>query len=174
MLTNSLLTSPSILVPCADCSSPMATEEHEMSTGWPLGLEIMSTRLRVTESLQSQAVRAPAPAPAEEPYSIHVRAISFSSFSSSNLDTESTASFFQDNSVSLGRLIGFKAGNRRSLYFPNAIRFEEHERIRRTSSDMSKGHGICIPLLKMSRSRIKTKTVIHDGHGMRPNDQCLS
>ncbi|KAJ4703530.1 Proline-rich protein like [Melia azedarach] len=134
----------------------MASEEHEMSNGWPLGLEIMNARLRVMESSRA----APAPAPAVEPYSIHVRTISFSSFSSSNLDTESTASFFHDNSVSLGRLIGFKAGNGRSLYFQNAIRLEEHEKISLggTGSDMSKGHGICIPLLlKMSRSKSKPR-----------------
>ncbi|KAG6778780.1 hypothetical protein POTOM_015126 [Populus tomentosa] len=78
----------------------MAAEGNEASNGWPLGL--MSTRLRVMETIQA----APA-----EPYSLRIRSSSFSSFSSSNLDTESTASFFQDRSVPLGRLIGIRPGN---------------------------------------------------------------
>ncbi|KAL5839484.1 hypothetical protein ACOSQ4_012092 [Xanthoceras sorbifolium] len=136
----------------------MATQDHETSNGWPLGLEIMNTRLQVMEGAQA--------ALAVEPSPTHRRTISFSSFSSSNLDTESTASFFQDNSVSLGRLIGFKPSNGGSLYFPKAIHFEEHERIavRGKCSDVNKGHivdlshGICIPLLmKMSRSRSKPR-----------------
>ncbi|KAH7568873.1 hypothetical protein JRO89_XS06G0065500 [Xanthoceras sorbifolium] len=137
------------------------SRDHETSNGWPLGLEIMNTRLQVMEGAQA--------ALAVEPSPTHRRTISFSSFSSSNLDTEinqSTASFFQDNSVSLGRLIGFKPSNGGSLYFPKAIHFEEHERIavRGKCSDVNKGHivdlshGICIPLLmKMSRSRSKPR-----------------
>ncbi|KAI9198793.1 hypothetical protein LWI28_022217 [Acer negundo] len=149
----------------------MATQDDEISNGWPLGLEIMITRLRVMEE-GTQAAPAEAAPAAVEPNSTHTRTVSFTSLSSSNLDTESTTSFFQDNSVSLGRLIGFKAGNGGSLYFPKtAIRFEERERITTTAaavrgrcSDVSKGHnsvvdlshGICIPLLmKMSRSRSK-------------------
>ncbi|KAJ0016617.1 hypothetical protein Pint_10520 [Pistacia integerrima] len=97
------------------------SQEHEISKGWPFGLEIMNARLEVMESRQQAA-----PAVVDQPYSIQMRSISFSSISSSNLDTESTASFFQDHSVSLGKLIGLKAGDRRrSLYFPNAFHFEE-------------------------------------------------
>ncbi|TXG47458.1 hypothetical protein EZV62_026752 [Acer yangbiense] len=92
---------------------------------------------------------------------------------------QSTASFFQDNSLSLGQLIGFKGCNGGSLYFLKpAIHFEEHERrittttttttvVRGRCSDVNKGHnysvvdlshGICIPLLmKMSRSRSKQR-----------------
>ncbi|XP_044496082.1 uncharacterized protein LOC123218636 [Mangifera indica] len=149
----------------------MATQEHEISKGWPFGLEIMKARLQVLESRQQQT----APAAADQPYSIQVRSISFSSFSSSNLDTESTASFFQDHSVSLGKLIGFKAGEgRRSFYFPNGFHFEEgNQKISvrgGTFSNMgmntTEPHqhgvhtsaGICIPLLhKMSRSRSKPR-----------------
>ncbi|KAK3207095.1 hypothetical protein Dsin_021141 [Dipteronia sinensis] len=148
----------------------MATQDDETSNGWPLGLEIMNMRLRVMEAEGTQA--APE---AVEPDSTHTRTISFTSFSSSNLDTESTTSFFQDNSVSLGRLIGFKEGNGGSLYFTKAaIRFEEHERITTTTTTvggrcsdvLNEGHnnvvdlshGICIPLLmKMSRSRSKQR-----------------
>ncbi|KAK4858035.1 hypothetical protein QYF36_009995 [Acer negundo] len=145
----------------------MATQDAETSNGWPPGLDIMNTRLRVMEE-GTQAAQA-----ALEPDSTHTRTISFTSLSSSNLDTESTASFFQHNSLSLGRLIGFKGCNGGSLYFPKpAIRFEEHERrittttttvVRGRCSDVNKGHynsvvdlshGICIPLLmKMSRSK---------------------
>ncbi|XP_031286190.1 uncharacterized protein LOC116144904 [Pistacia vera] len=148
----------------------MATQEHEISKGWPFGLEIMNARLEVMESRQQAA-----PAAVDQPYSIQMRSISFSSISSSNLDTESTASFFQDHSVSLGKLIGLKAGDRRrSLYFPNAFHFEEgNQKISvrggtcsNININMTKPHqhgvdtstGICIPfLLKMSRSRSKPR-----------------
>ncbi|KAK9268071.1 hypothetical protein L1049_010510 [Liquidambar formosana] len=139
----------------------MVTEDRGMPNGWPLGLEIMNMRLGVVESLQAAAA---------EPYSLHVPSTSFSTFSSSNLDTESTASFFQDHSVSLGRLIGIRPGDSGALYFPNTIRLEDHDRIsvRSAHSDISRGHqvqmsqGICIPLLlnfldKMSRSKSNSK-----------------
>ncbi|XP_062161659.1 uncharacterized protein LOC133868697 isoform X1 [Alnus glutinosa] len=57
----------------------MVTENHEIPSGWPLGLGIMNVRLRVLERL---------PASAAHPHSLHVASTSFSSFSSSNLDTE--------------------------------------------------------------------------------------
>ncbi|XWS19633.1 hypothetical protein CRYUN_Cryun31cG0032500 [Craigia yunnanensis] len=141
----------------------MATENHEMSNGWPLGLQIMSMRLRLQERLQAAA-------PAVEPYSLHIPSSSFSSFSSSNLDTESSASFFQDNSVSLGKLIGFRPRDRRSLYFQNTIHAEESNRlpVKGACKDVSRGHsadmtqGICIPLIlgalvKIRRNRSKPK-----------------
>ncbi|THG22193.1 hypothetical protein TEA_005530 [Camellia sinensis var. sinensis] len=74
-----------------------------MPNGWPLGLGNLNMRLRVTESLHPAAT---------EPHPLHTPSSSCSSFSSSNLDTEidqSTASFFQDHSVSLGRLIGIRS-----------------------------------------------------------------
>ncbi|KAI5593211.1 hypothetical protein POPTR_004G048201v4 [Populus trichocarpa] len=139
----------------------MAAEGNEASNGWPLGL--MSTRLRVMETIQA----APA-----EPYSLRIRSSSFSSFSSSNLDTESTASFFQDKSVPLGRLIGIRPGNG-GLYFPRRVHADEQGKIavraiRAASSEVSgarradMSHGICIPLLagtleKMSRSKSKSR-----------------
>ncbi|XP_022723630.1 uncharacterized protein LOC111280467 isoform X2 [Durio zibethinus] len=143
----------------------MATENHEMSKGWPLGLQIMSMRLRLQERLQ-----AASPA-VNEPYSLHIPSSSFSSFSSSNLDTQSSASFFQDNSVSLGMLIGFRPHDRgSSLYFQNTIRTEESNRppVTGACKDVSRGQstdmsqGICIPLIqgalvKMSRNRSKSK-----------------
>ncbi|OAY24854.1 uncharacterized protein LOC110605690 isoform X2 [Manihot esculenta] len=129
------------------------TEENETFNGWPLGLEIMTGRLRVMESIQA----APA-----EPYSnTHLRSPSFSSFTSSNFDTESTASFFQDRSVSLGRLIGIRPGKGNGdFYFPS----REGKSVRAVSCEVSRGHrpemsqGNCIPLLvgtleKMSRSK---------------------
>ncbi|XP_057948585.1 uncharacterized protein LOC131144161 isoform X2 [Malania oleifera] len=138
----------------------MVTEEDgEMPNGWPLGLGIMNTRLRVAEGLRATAA---------ESHSLHLPSTSFSSFSSSNLDTESTASFFQDHSVSLGRLIGIRPVDGGSKYFPSSI--EEHKRISVTDahSDVSGGHsvdvsqGICIPLLlgilvKMTRSKSSSK-----------------
>ncbi|XP_068322047.1 uncharacterized protein [Pyrus communis] len=147
----------------------MVTEDLEMHHGWPLGLEIMNMRLRVVESL---------PAAVVEHRSSHVRSTSFTSFSSSNLDTESSASFFQDHSMSLGRLIGIRTGDRGRLYFPNSIRFEEHDRIsiKGSQSEVSKrrrvdmSRRICIPLLlgalvKISRSKSKPKKAMFDARG---------
>ncbi|CAL5412256.1 unnamed protein product [Camellia sinensis] len=139
----------------------MVLEDREMPNGWPLGLGNLNMRLQVTESLH----------PAEtEPHPLHAPSSSCSSFSSSNLDTESTASFFQDHSVSLGRLIGIRSRERGSVYFPNASRFEQHESLseRRSCLDVPGEHGeemcqgVCVPLLvtilvKMSRSRSNSR-----------------
>ncbi|KAG6754895.1 hypothetical protein POTOM_040696 [Populus tomentosa] len=132
--------------------------DNETSNGWPLGL--MNTRLRVMESIQAAPV---------EPYSLRIRSSSFSSFISSNLDTESSASFFQDSSVPLGRLIGIRPGNG-ALYFPRRVHVDEGEKIamRAASSEVSgarradMSQGICIPLLfgtleKMGRSKSKSR-----------------
>ncbi|GMI91559.1 hypothetical protein HRI_002825200 [Hibiscus trionum] len=141
----------------------MAAENHETSNGWPLGLQIMTMRLGLQESV----------APAVEPYSFHIPSSSFTSFSSSNLDTESSASFFQDSSVSLGKLIGLGAGERGPLYLQNTNHTHQSNRrlpVRgaRNCRDVSGVHsadtsqGICIPLilgalLKISRNRMKSK-----------------
>ncbi|TQD88172.1 hypothetical protein C1H46_026233 [Malus baccata] len=145
--------------------------DHDMHHGWPLGLEIMNVRLRVVESLPAAVVGR---------RSSHLPSASFTSFSSSNLDTESSASFFQDHSTSLGRLIGLRTGDRGRLYLPNSIHFEEHERIsiRGSHSEVSTRHRvdmsrrICIPLLlcalvKISRSKNKSKSkkAKFDGRG---------
>ncbi|RDX66166.1 hypothetical protein CR513_55096, partial [Mucuna pruriens] len=131
----------------------------EMPIGWPFGLGFLNMRLRRdAESLPTAPV---------EQNSLHVPSTSFSSFSSSNLDTESTASFFQDNSVSLGHLIGLRPGEKDRMYFPNSLRLEEKEKKTLTKgscSDASKvkevdmARGICIPilleaLLKISKSK---------------------
>lgn len=122
-------------------------------------------RLRVAE--RSQAAPAAAAAAAAGPCSLHVPSSSFSSFSSSNLDTESTTSFFQDHSMTLGRLIGIKPGDRRSLYFPNTVLFQPDEIISEQALDYvasgnreteASSRGTCVPLLhnmitKRSRSK---------------------
>ncbi|TYI64445.1 hypothetical protein E1A91_D09G089400v1 [Gossypium mustelinum] len=147
----------------------MATENHieENSNGWPLGLQIMGMRLRLQERLQHQVS-----APPVQPYYLHIPSSSFSSLFSSNLDTESSASFFQDNSVSLGKLIGFRQQERGSKHFRNAINGGENIRMpikatcrdvsrrRQQSADMSQ--GICIPLIlaalvKINKSKSKSK-----------------
>ncbi|XP_004505092.1 uncharacterized protein [Cicer arietinum] len=139
----------------------MVLQNDEMPIGWPFGLGFLNMRLRVVESSL--------PATLVEPYSLslHIPSTSFSSFSSSNLDTESTASFYNDKSVSLGHLIGIRPSERRSLYFPNALRFEEREKKQLTKvsccSDTSKAHEdhdmscaifihtLLHPLLKISK-----------------------
>lgn len=141
-----------------------SSQNYEIPSGWPLGLGIMNMRLRVLERL---------PASAAHPHSLHVASTSFSSFSSSNLDTESTASFFQDHSVSLGRLIGIRPGERGGFYLQNSIGFEDGHNNRMPTRDanthvsrhgsVDMSRGICIPLLlgalvKMSRSKSKSRT----------------
>ncbi|MED6144789.1 hypothetical protein PIB30_018830 [Stylosanthes scabra] len=139
------------------------SENDEMPNGWPLGLGFLNIRLRVTE--------APSAAPVEPFSSMHAPSTSFSSFSSSNLDTESTASFFQDKSVSLGRLIGIRGGERGRLYFTNTLRFEDSSEKKTlgdetcSESDSSKVQevdvsdgGICILTLLDVLLRISTKT----------------
>ncbi|XP_058197785.1 uncharacterized protein LOC131313482 [Rhododendron vialii] len=136
----------------------MVEQDRGTPTGWPLGLGNLNLRLRVTESQQPVAAEA-------EPYSLHAHSSSFSSFLSSNLETESTASFFQDHSVSLGRLMGIKPQDRG--YFPRTSSVEQHESTsERISFPDATGNrveelssrGICVPLLvsilmKMTRSR---------------------
>ncbi|XP_006364297.1 uncharacterized protein [Solanum tuberosum] len=131
----------------------VVTHEHEVPSGWPLGLENMNIRLRVAERSQAAAASR-----------LYVSSPSFSSFSSSSLDTESTMSFFQDQSVSLGRLIGIKPGSRGRLEFSNRVH-NENACLRRSEAEDYKGqqgdnmsHKLCVPLLhnvleKMSRSK---------------------
>ncbi|TXG47459.1 hypothetical protein EZV62_026753 [Acer yangbiense] len=70
----------------------MAThQDDETSNGWPLGLEIMNMRLRVIEGEGEGTQAAPA---AVEPDTTHMRTVSFTSLSSSNLDTEVTQFMF--------------------------------------------------------------------------------
>ncbi|OVA00344.1 hypothetical protein BVC80_1183g33 [Macleaya cordata] len=115
-----------------------------MFSGWPLGLENMNIRLGVVDSLQAVG----------EQYSSRVRSASFSSFTSSELNTESTRSFFQDHSVSLGRLIGMKPKQGGDFYLKDSIHFEEYQQVstQKASSNAIKRHeiamsrGICIPL----------------------------
>lgn len=59
-------------------------QDHEMPHGWPLGLEIMNMRLRVVESLPAAVV-------GHRP--LHIPSASFTSLSSSNLDTEVNLNF---------------------------------------------------------------------------------
>ncbi|XP_039049538.1 uncharacterized protein LOC120190542 [Hibiscus syriacus] len=106
----------------------MAAENHETSNGWPLGLQIMTMRLGLQEIYHGAA-------PAVPPSS-------FSSFSSSNLDTESSASFFQDSSVSLGKLIGRGAGDRGPLYLQNTVHTHQSNRqlpVKRSEYPLQRG-----------------------------------
>ncbi|KAL1335889.1 hypothetical protein AAHE18_10G021700 [Arachis hypogaea] len=141
----------------------MVAENDEMAIGigWPLGLGFFNMRLRVVDSLPSAYSVAP--------YSLHIPSTSFSSFSSSNLDTEkqSSASFFQDKSVSLAQLIGATQGERESLYLSNSMRLEE-ERQKKLAKGSYNGseeqsvedmcRGICIPILLHTLQRISNKT----------------
>ncbi|KAL1289154.1 hypothetical protein HN51_057867 [Arachis hypogaea] len=139
----------------------MVAENDEMAIGigWPLGLGFFNMRLRVVDSLPSAYSVAP--------YSLHIPSTSFSSFSSSNLDTESSASFFQDKSVSLAQLIGATQGERENLYLSNSMRLEE-ERQKKLAKGSYNGseeqsvedmcRGICIPILLHTLQRISIKT----------------
>ncbi|MFQ6654407.1 hypothetical protein Gotur_025407 [Gossypium turneri] len=143
----------------------------------------MAMKLRLQERIQYST-------PAVEPHSPHIPSPSVSSFcSSSNIDTEvlssaclfsstaggqSTASFFQDNSVSLGKLIGFRQRDTGSvLYLQSTIGAEQNTIVSGVCNcnDVSRGRcgdlcgpgqGLCIPmilgtLVKITRSRSKSK-----------------
>ncbi|XAR59181.1 hypothetical protein NMG60_11014876 [Bertholletia excelsa] len=121
----------------------MVAEDHEMLNGWPLGLRNLYTRLRVTENRLQQ--------PAAEPPSS-----SYLSFSSSDLDSESAASFYEDQSVSLGQLIGIRSREREVLPETRPCLDLHVEPGEETSG------GICVPrlvsmLVKMSRSKSSSR-----------------
>ncbi|KAI8001250.1 hypothetical protein LOK49_LG09G00738 [Camellia lanceoleosa] len=138
----------------------MVVEDHEMPNGWPLGLGNMNIRLQVTENLRPAAA---------VPRLLLSPSSSFSSFSSSNLDTESTASFFPDHSVSLGRLIGIREREGGVLYFPHSNRIEQGESVTESSclnvpgkQEEEMSRGICVPLftsilVKMNRSKSSSR-----------------
>ncbi|KAG6594587.1 hypothetical protein SDJN03_11140, partial [Cucurbita argyrosperma subsp. sororia] len=121
----------------------MVSEDRDMINGWPLGLEVMNTRVRMADSQRL---------PPTDPFpTSHIPSRSFSSLSSSELDTMSTASFFQDHSVSLGRLIGIRPGDKTWLYLPtdeNACVSVNSASLdtRKTKSAEISGR-ICIPIL---------------------------
>ncbi|XP_038883341.1 uncharacterized protein At3g17950-like [Benincasa hispida] len=142
------------------------TDHQQILNGWPLGLQVMNTRLRIMAGPGEE--RLP-PGPTDSSLDLHIPSISFSSLSSSELDTLSTASFFQDHSVSLGRLIGLKPADKTWLYFPT----EETQSVSVNSAglDDSKTNAaeneisgrICIPIvigviLKMIRSRRNSRS----------------
>ncbi|KAI3680738.1 hypothetical protein L6452_35513 [Arctium lappa] len=137
----------------------MIIQGHEVPSGWPFGLGSMNTRLGAPES--GVAIIAGA----REPNTFHGPSSSFSSFSSSNLDTESTVSFFQDNSVSLGRLIGIAPRESRTLYFPRTTCIPDQTQCSKVSSkahEIETSHGVCVPnllniLVKISRSKSHTR-----------------
>ncbi|KAL0542797.1 hypothetical protein IC582_017874 [Cucumis melo] len=134
---------------------------QDLLNGWPLGLQVMNTTLRLMADSGTHRLPSTDPSP-----DVLIPSFSFSSLSSSELDTLSTASFFQDHSVSLGRLIGLKPADKKWLYIPT----EEKKSVTANSAgrlDDSKtkageheisGRIICIPIvigviLKMIRSR---------------------
>lgn len=76
----------------------MLGDQERASSGWPLGLQPLSLRLRLLEHLRfTDAASLLASTP------------SITSESSSDLDTESTGSFFPEKSTTLGRLIGIQS-----------------------------------------------------------------
>ncbi|KAK4386583.1 hypothetical protein Sango_2528900 [Sesamum angolense] len=118
-------------------------EGSETAKGWPLGLGNMIARFRVAADTSGRTAAPPQPPHASR---ILPSTFSFTSVSSSNLDTESTASFFPDRSVPLGRLIGIRPSGK----------VDRREQPRETTSQrcgagLRKGHenseGVCAPLL---------------------------
>lgn len=63
----------------------LTCQDHEIPNGWPLGLEVMNSRLRVFDSLPVATVQR---------YTLHAPSASISSFLSSDLDTEVTRTKF--------------------------------------------------------------------------------
>ncbi|KAG8385518.1 hypothetical protein BUALT_Bualt03G0053600 [Buddleja alternifolia] len=107
--------------------------------GWPLGLRIMSTRIGVVDA--SQTAAPPLPYPPRR-----LRSSSFSSFSSSNLDTQSTASFFPDQSVSLGWLIGIRPTNK-GIFYHRKVTDERSNSPVVHRDHTHNSHGLCAPLI---------------------------
>ncbi|KAL5989477.1 hypothetical protein ACLOJK_010369 [Asimina triloba] len=133
-----------------------------MNAGWPLGLDNMNMRLQLMDTFEAASTRAD---------TLDMPSISSSSFSSSDLNTESSRSFFKDHSMTLGRLIGIKPGEG-NLYFPHQDHHEQQSRvsIARAAShasdrqEMGGCHGICIPLIlcilvKANRGRDNSKVL---------------
>nr|GEV59053.1 hypothetical protein [Tanacetum cinerariifolium] len=128
----------------------MFIQGGEAPNGWPFGLGSMNSRLSVRERVEVAA-------DTREPRTFHGPSSSFSSFSSSNLDTESTVSFFQDNSVSLGRLIGIRPQDNGRLYFPRPA-YIPTPRSRHSEALPDADQGVCVPnlmsiFIKISRSK---------------------
>ncbi|KAL2244430.1 UNVERIFIED_CONTAM: hypothetical protein Sindi_2711200 [Sesamum indicum] len=134
---------------------------NEIAHGWPLGLIGNSdSGIRVVIDTSHQAA-PPQPRPRNHTSQLH-RCSSFSSFSSSNLDTESTASFFPDQSVSLGRLIGLRTSNKGRLYCEQDQNVRNgrshHSTVPNPNSYTHNSQGLCVPLLhhviaRMARTR---------------------
>ncbi|CAN1280922.1 hypothetical protein LINPERPRIM_LOCUS17560 [Linum perenne] len=129
-----------------------SNDQSSNSSGWPLGLQIMSLRLRLTEMSNNNT----APPASNQPNNLFITSSSFSSFSSSNLDTESTRSFFQDNSVSFGRLIGFQAADHHIKSVPTrSSEADCGDEIVKMSSVGQQ--GICIPLILSTIDKINRR-----------------
>ncbi|KAL0353055.1 UNVERIFIED_CONTAM: hypothetical protein Sangu_0886800 [Sesamum angustifolium] len=128
---------------------------NDIANGWPLGLIGNSnSRIRVVIDTSHQA--AP-PRPRNHTSQLR-RCSSFSSFSSSNLDTESTASFCPDQSVSLGRLIGIRGSNKGRLYYEQDGNVRNgrshHPPVPNPNPHTHNSQGLCVPLLHHVIARI--------------------
>ncbi|KAF6155891.1 hypothetical protein GIB67_039222 [Kingdonia uniflora] len=118
-----------------------------MSNGWPLGLGNMNVRLGMVEISGINVF---------EPSSLRVYSTSFTSFTSSDLDSESTKSFFCDNNISLGQIINITPGDEGDLYFTDRTSLGELREVRSFQ-------GICIPLIQRVLIRIKLRQGRSDG-----------
>ncbi|URE10525.1 hypothetical protein MUK42_23350 [Musa troglodytarum] len=98
----------------------MHSKVENMPGGWPFGLESMTFRLS-TGNFQAAATAT---------NSHHMHSDSFASYSSSELDTVSTRSFFQDHSITLGSLIGMTPVDR-NVRLAKSFLSEELERASR-------------------------------------------
>lgn len=87
------------------------------SNGWPLGLQPVNVRIRPLE----HHLRLSA--------SFLISTPSITSESSSDLDTESTGSFFPEKSTTLGSLIGIHSNSQNSQTQENHAVIEHHEQL---------------------------------------------
>ncbi|XP_073137693.1 uncharacterized protein [Henckelia pumila] len=136
----------SMISPIEAC---LMEERDGIPNGWPLGLgNIMNSTIRVAHTARPP----PPPRDPPPPYAsaVQYRSSSFSSLSTtSNLDTESTASFFPDQSVSLGWLFGIrdKGGDERR----RCVTVIDMSNVRGSDLGTHDGHensrGLCVPLL---------------------------
>ncbi|KAG6488217.1 hypothetical protein ZIOFF_056976 [Zingiber officinale] len=115
--------------------------------GWPFGLESLTFRLRNMECLQAPTIAT---------NSLNRHSDSFPSYSSSELDTISTKSFFQDHSITLGTLIGMTPVDRNVRFAKSFLHEElEYAAIKSLTCDSAEEHDeemvsccVCAPFVE--------------------------
>ncbi|XP_042422819.1 uncharacterized protein LOC122010375 isoform X1 [Zingiber officinale] len=135
-------------IPYSTCLHPWLHKLVENALGgWPFGLESLTFRLRNMECLQAPTIAT---------NSLNRHSDSFPSYSSSELDTISTKSFFQDHSITLGTLIGMTPVDRNVRFAKSFLHEElEYAAIKSLTCDSAEEHDeemvsccVCAPFVE--------------------------